>query len=131
MLIRFGVLRGLIFLLKWMMIIIFFLCCSTFWRFIKSLKRRFIKPRFLVHFIKQPVCLYKNPLCKKIAYFFVLPFSKLIPKATTFFTALVPDSYVVINCYGICFLLVDVVQMHKTVKRSPFVGAAFFIKINS
>ena len=129
MVMHFGVLLSLLFWLKWLRIIIFFWCCTN-GRIIKYFWRRFIKPRFIVHFIEQPSYLKKNPVCKKITDVVDLPFSKLIPKAPAFFTALVPDSYVVINCNGICFLLVDVIQMHKTVKRRPVVRAAFFIKID-
>ncbi len=114
---RLGVTEGLIFFILWL-------------RIIKSFCRRFIKPRFFVHFIEQPSYLWKNPFCKKFAVVVVIPFSKLIPKAPAFFTALVPDSYVVINCYRISFLLVNIIQVHKTVERRPVVRAAFFIKIN-
>jgi hypothetical protein len=94
------------------------------------LKRRFIKPRFFLQFFQQPSGLSKNLVCKKISDVVNLPLSKLIHIARAFFTALFPDSYVVINCNGIHFLFVSVIEMHEAKRSclSQFVVAGFFIK---
>ena len=128
-LIVFSVLRSLIFLLKLLRIIFYFLWCSTLWRIIKSFWRRFIKPRFFVQFFKKPIFSFKNTLCKLPCTLVNRLFCKRIPEALANFAPLVPDSYVVINCNCIFFLFVDVVQMHKTESRFPFVVTGFFLKI--
>jgi hypothetical protein len=135
----FVVIRGLIFRLKWLRIIIFIKCWWVFWRFIfpsrlrilTFSRRRFFKPRFFVQFFKKPIFSFKNTLCKLPSKVVDFLFSKRICKAFAIFAPLVPDSYVVINCNCICIfcLFVDVVQMDKTELRCPFVVTGFFLKI--